>query len=303
MLAVRTARNRRLYDLPERPAGPGRPPSYGALAPHPGEWLHRGLTWQNREVPVRGRTIVMKFQVLGPFVREGSARTPALLDRRERDAPPSRQTQAPLASPQARLLFGLRAAGSGNLAVAPADRNAAGLAVATLGTRSGASRNEKRLRRGRKTMLESPRHHRLGAVECVGLCPPVVSGLSHLGLTEWTTHSHPLVVWCTTLVVQYPLASIPLGVLGNAPISSPLDANPGQLAQKGSLPAGLVQCRERVGSHLTQTGHSRTLFGLPRFTFNFAQKAKVEGFCLRPTSQPSDKSRAQPPSPARSRVP
>jgi hypothetical protein len=45
ILAVRTARNRRLYDLPEPSIGPGRPPRYGALAPHPGEWLHRGLTW------------------------------------------------------------------------------------------------------------------------------------------------------------------------------------------------------------------------------------------------------------------
>ena len=79
VLAVRTARNRRLYDLPERPVGPGRPPSYGALAPHPGEWLHRGLTWQNREVPVRGRTIVMRFQVLGPFVREGLPECPLFL--------------------------------------------------------------------------------------------------------------------------------------------------------------------------------------------------------------------------------
>src|SRR5512136_2156397 len=55
LLAVRTARNRRLYDLPEASRGPGRPASYGALAPHPGDWLHRGLTWQKRDVPVRGR--------------------------------------------------------------------------------------------------------------------------------------------------------------------------------------------------------------------------------------------------------
>jgi hypothetical protein len=27
--------------------------------------------WQKREIPVRGKTILMKFQVLGPFVREG----------------------------------------------------------------------------------------------------------------------------------------------------------------------------------------------------------------------------------------
>ena len=71
VLAVRTARNRRLHSLPEVSLGPGRPANYGPLAPHPGEWLHRGLTWQHREVVVRGRTITMKFQVLGPFVRDG----------------------------------------------------------------------------------------------------------------------------------------------------------------------------------------------------------------------------------------
>jgi hypothetical protein len=79
VLAVRTARNRRLYYLPERSTRPGRPPSYGALAPHPSDWLHRGLTWQKREVPVRGRFILMKFQVLGPFVREGLPERPLFL--------------------------------------------------------------------------------------------------------------------------------------------------------------------------------------------------------------------------------
>jgi hypothetical protein len=43
VLAVRTARNRRLYYLPERHPGPGRPTSYGSLAPHPCDWLHKGL--------------------------------------------------------------------------------------------------------------------------------------------------------------------------------------------------------------------------------------------------------------------
>ena len=79
ILAVRTARNRRLYELPLRSHGPGRPASYGALAPHPSEWLHRGLTWQKRDVPVRGRFITMKFQVLGPFVREGLPERPLFL--------------------------------------------------------------------------------------------------------------------------------------------------------------------------------------------------------------------------------
>jgi hypothetical protein len=79
VLAVRTARNRRLYYLPERHAGPGRPASYGALAPHPCDWLHKGIAWQKREVPVRGTAILMKFQVLGPFVREGLPEVPMFL--------------------------------------------------------------------------------------------------------------------------------------------------------------------------------------------------------------------------------
>jgi hypothetical protein len=79
VLAVRTARNRRLYYLPEKHAGPGRPASYGPLAPHPCDWLHRHIPWQKREVLVRGRTILMKFQMLGPFLREGLPEVPLFL--------------------------------------------------------------------------------------------------------------------------------------------------------------------------------------------------------------------------------
>lgn len=79
VLAVRTARNRALYWLPERHAGPGRPASYGEKAPHPCEWLHKRLTWQKRESLVRGKLIVMKFQVLGPFVRAGLPNIPLFL--------------------------------------------------------------------------------------------------------------------------------------------------------------------------------------------------------------------------------
>ena len=77
--AVRTARNRRLYHLPEKHSGPGRPASYGALAPHPSDWLHQGTAWQKRAVPVRGKSILMKFQVVGPFVREGLPEVPLFL--------------------------------------------------------------------------------------------------------------------------------------------------------------------------------------------------------------------------------
>jgi hypothetical protein len=79
VLAVRTARNRRLYYLPEKHSGPVRPASYGPLAPHPCDWLHKGITWQKREIPVHGKSILMKFQILGPFVREGLPDIPLFL--------------------------------------------------------------------------------------------------------------------------------------------------------------------------------------------------------------------------------
>ena len=79
VLAVRSACNRRLYDLPEKRDGPGRPASYGALAPHPCDWLHKGISWQKRDVRVRGRSILMKFQVLGTFVRDGLPEIPMFL--------------------------------------------------------------------------------------------------------------------------------------------------------------------------------------------------------------------------------
>jgi hypothetical protein len=79
VLAVRTARNRALYWLPAGQIGPGRPASYGEKAPHPCEWLHKGLTWHKREILVRGKPITMKFRVLGPFVRAGLPDIPIFL--------------------------------------------------------------------------------------------------------------------------------------------------------------------------------------------------------------------------------
>jgi len=82
VLITRTARNRALYYLPE-PApqpGPGRPPSYGEPAPKPAEWLHRGLrNWPKQQVAVRGKSIEMRYQVLGPFVRDGLPERPLFL--------------------------------------------------------------------------------------------------------------------------------------------------------------------------------------------------------------------------------
>lgn len=81
-LVTRTARNRCLYWLPaaQTQPGPGRPPSYGEKAPHPADWLHAGLRhWPQQLVQVRGRSVQMRYQLLGPFVREGVPEQPLFL--------------------------------------------------------------------------------------------------------------------------------------------------------------------------------------------------------------------------------
>jgi hypothetical protein len=82
ILVTRTARNRCLYYLPQPDGapGPGRPASYGERAPHPADWLHAGLRhWPSQSVEVRGKLIQMRYQVLGPFVREGLPERPLFL--------------------------------------------------------------------------------------------------------------------------------------------------------------------------------------------------------------------------------
>lgn len=82
ILIARTARNRRLFYLPEVPEhpGPGRPALYGEQAPHPSDWLHAGLrNWPKQQVQVRGKMIQMRYQLLGPFVREELADRPLFL--------------------------------------------------------------------------------------------------------------------------------------------------------------------------------------------------------------------------------
>lgn len=82
ILITRTARNRSLYWLPQLDPHPsrGRPPSYGEHAPHPVDWLHSGLRhWPKQLIQVRGKWIEMRYQVLGPFVREGLPEKPVFL--------------------------------------------------------------------------------------------------------------------------------------------------------------------------------------------------------------------------------
>ncbi len=82
ILITRTARNRALYYLPtpEPNPKPGRPPSYGEPAKKPWQWLHAGLRqWPKQTIEVRGKSIQMIYQVLGPFVREGCPEKPLFL--------------------------------------------------------------------------------------------------------------------------------------------------------------------------------------------------------------------------------
>lgn len=205
ILAVRTARSRRLYYLPDKHPGRGRPARYGALAPHPCEWLHKGLAWQKRDVWVRGRVIRMKFPVLGPFVREGLPDVPLFLI-----VVKGMHRKVGKRRPH----FKHRLPGQRGMATAAPHRTPARLALAALGARSRPSGDEVRLWRRRKTRLEPPRHHHFRPVECLRVCPAVVICLPNLGVARRTSHPHPLVAGRQTLVFQHRLATIPCCFLG-----------------------------------------------------------------------------------------
>ena len=74
---VRTARNRCLYELPTADAHGNR--RYGEKAPAPHEWLKKRKAFRYQEVRVRGRTRRMRYQVAGPFVRDGLPDIPLFL--------------------------------------------------------------------------------------------------------------------------------------------------------------------------------------------------------------------------------
>jgi len=105
----------------------------------------------------------------------------------------------------------------------------------------------------------------------------VLFGVTDLNLDQIVAANSDALTRRTLLVVQYPVAPIPLGVLGNPSISSPVDADSRQLAQKGCLLAGLGQCRGRVRPDLTQTGHSRTLFVYASPLSTLLKKPKSRG--------------------------
>jgi hypothetical protein len=75
--AVRTSRNRMLYELP--PAGSHKSRKYGAAAPKPGDWLQVRSGWQRLVVLVRARSRTMRYRVEGPYRRQGAADQPLFL--------------------------------------------------------------------------------------------------------------------------------------------------------------------------------------------------------------------------------
>ncbi|HFE67398.1 MAG TPA: hypothetical protein ENJ93_09050 [Chloroflexi bacterium] len=75
--AVRTARNRCLYELPPADAHGNR--KYGDKAPAPHEWLKKRKGFQYQDIMVRGRQRRIRYRVEGPFVRDGLPDIPLFL--------------------------------------------------------------------------------------------------------------------------------------------------------------------------------------------------------------------------------
>jgi hypothetical protein len=81
-LVARCAKNRALFRPPEPPARPrrGAPRKYGERAPTPTDFLHERGGWQQAIVPVRGRSIPLRYRVEGPsLVRKAPTRPLFLL--------------------------------------------------------------------------------------------------------------------------------------------------------------------------------------------------------------------------------
>jgi hypothetical protein len=76
---VRSARNRRLRELPPPYSGHGRRRKYGEVAPKPADWLTQSSGWSHCLVAVRGRYIKHRYQVHGPYLRERAAEHPCFL--------------------------------------------------------------------------------------------------------------------------------------------------------------------------------------------------------------------------------
>ena len=80
-LVARCAKNRALFRLPEPEPRPrrGAPRKDGERAPTPPTWLHERDGWQRTVVPVRGRSIPLRYRVEGPFVVRKASTRPLFL--------------------------------------------------------------------------------------------------------------------------------------------------------------------------------------------------------------------------------
>jgi hypothetical protein len=80
-LVARCAKNRALFRLPEPELRPrrGAPRKYGERAPVPPTWLHERAGWQHAVIPVRGRSIPLRYRVEGPFLVRTAPTRPLFL--------------------------------------------------------------------------------------------------------------------------------------------------------------------------------------------------------------------------------
>jgi hypothetical protein len=77
VLVARSSKDRVLYELP--PAGARRNRRYGERAPRPDAWLAQRRGWARTSLEVRGRSIPLRYRVLGPYVRRGAPLRPVFL--------------------------------------------------------------------------------------------------------------------------------------------------------------------------------------------------------------------------------
>jgi len=76
---LRTARNRRLRELPPKYVGRGRKRLYGERAPAPQDWLKVRKGWSKAQIVVRGREQRLWHRVEGPYLREKASDIPLFL--------------------------------------------------------------------------------------------------------------------------------------------------------------------------------------------------------------------------------
>jgi hypothetical protein len=84
VLLARCAKNRAVYALPQpvppdAPPRRGRPPQYGARLPRPDAWLAERGGWEATTLTIRGRTIPVRYRVVGPLLVKGAPDRPLYL--------------------------------------------------------------------------------------------------------------------------------------------------------------------------------------------------------------------------------